>query len=156
MSLLKKLEAQHKKSVAKMKEARQDMQKAKQDIKKAWEEVKSAGSEEFNEAKEQLKEAKETFKKEAGQEIRNTMENIKEVWTKKCPNCNSTEVKKHKQKAFGFFMLALFVMIFGTIFLGFVGFLIGSLLMIIPGWRMLKNSFSSNYHCTSCGHIFKA
>ena len=121
MSLLKKLEAQHKKSVAQMKEARQDMQKAKQDIKKAWEEVKSAGSEEFNEAKEQLKEAKETFKKEAGQEIRNTMENIKEVWTKKCPNCNSTKVKKHKQKAFGFFMLSLFVMIFGTIFWGLWG-----------------------------------
>lgn len=148
MSLWGKIMAQHNKSVEQMRQAKQDLKQATKEVKEALDETKQAGQEHFQEAKEHFK--------MAGKELKNTMEQIKDVWTKRCPNCNSTETKKHKQKVFGLFLLSLFIMIFGTIFLGFLGFLIGSLLMIIPGWRMMKNSFSSKYQCKSCGHIFKA
>ena len=170
MSLIDKLKEQHERSVAQMRqakqelkktteemkqeyrqskqEARNELEKATQEVKEAWEETKQAGQEYFQEAKEHFK--------MAGQELKSTMEQIKEVWTKRCPSCNSTNVKKHKQKVLVPLLLALFVMVFGTIFLGFLGFLIGSVIMIIPGWRILKNSISFKYQCQSCGHIFKA
>ena len=160
MSLWGKIMAQHQKSVEQMRQARQELKKATQDVKEAWQEVKQTGRDYFqNEFKPQfdaaLKEYVEDNKK-AAQELKAEWEKVKEIWVKKCPNCGSEKTKKHRQYSLGLFLFSLFVMVFGTLTIGILGFLIGSLLMIIPGWQSLKGALSPKRKCKDCGHIFKA
>lgn len=177
MSLLEKLKAQHEKSKAQMQQAKEEMRKAKEDIREGWSEVKRAGKEYFQgEGKQQLQAAFQELKEEqqrikaaalqdweegkqyfkrAASEFKTGMSQAKEILLTRCPQCNSARTKKQRPYNLFLFLLSLALMIFGTMLFGVLGFILGSLLMIIPGWQSLRGVVSPTYRCKECGHSFK-
>ena len=163
MSLWGKVMAQHNKSVEQMRQAKEEMRKAKEDFRKEWNEVKRAGKEYFQgEFKQQLQaefqelkeESKEYFKR-AASEFKTGMSRAKEFLLIRCPQCNSARTKKQRPYNLFLFLLSLALMTFGTLLFGVLGFILGSLLMIIPGWQSLIGVLSPTYRCKECGHTFK-
>lgn len=163
MSLWGKIMAQHNKSVEQMRQAKEEMRKAKEDFRKGWSEVKQAGKEYFqNEVKPQIqaefKELKEESKqqfKRAISEFKADMSRAKEFLLTRCPKCNSSRTKKQRPYNLFLFLLSIFLMTFGTLLFGALGFILGSLLMIVPGWQSLKGVVSPTYRCKECGHTFR-
>ena len=163
MSLLGKLIAQHNKSVEQMRQAKEEMRKAREDFRKGWNEVKQAGKEYFqNEVKPQIQaefqalkeESKQQFKR-AISEFKADMSRAKEILLTRCPQCNSARTKKQRPYNLFLFLVSLFLMTFGAMLLGVLGFILGSLLMIVPGWQSLRGVVSPTYRCKECGHVFR-
>ena len=163
MSLWGKIMAQHNKSVEQMRQAKEEMRKAKEDFRKGWNEVKQAGKEYFkNEVKPQIQaefqalkeESKQQFKR-AADEFKTGMRKAKEILLTRCPKCNSSRTKKQRPYNLFLFLLSLFFMTFGTLLFGVLGLILGSLLMIVPGWQSLKSVVSPTYRCKECGHTFR-
>lgn len=149
MSLMRKLKDQHKRSVAQMKEHKEDLKKAKEGLKESFKDIRKS----TQEAKQEFEQIKQDFKKDMA-EIEKNYQREMEKYRVKCPQCGSMGVKNHKQHSTGLIILSILTMIFGTLFLGIFGFMIGSILMIIPGVQMIKGVFSPKKECKSCKYIW--
>lgn len=106
----------------------------------------------------QMKQSSKEFKTATGEikeGLKEAKDEVKEAMKEECPKCGSSKVKNHRKFSFGLFFFSLVVMIIGTMILGIIGFIIGSLIMAIPGIQLIKSVIPPKKECKSCNHIWK-